>query len=915
MRFKRIIAALTAVMLIIPQGISVMAADADPEKMTEIFSEDFEGYEVGEAPGNGWNVIATDGCTVEAGEIEGHGKVMVLDDKVKEGIHCKLMRNLPAQRGIVTWQFDYMDSNENSVARMFANGSGVSVTALQVQPWAIDGTRGFHNFVYQYKDKKGETCERGIMRINAATWYRMTYIIDTRRAVWSLYVNGVQMVAEEPFLYKTAVVDELGIYSSSWQVATSYVDNFRVYSGTPDPEKLGIRVKKRSEGINYGDKLIAEPGNREIGEDILDWTPWFILGGDAETAEDSGETVFKLSNTKIKKTFEPQRKMVKMSLDYKESSTEGQSEFLIRNDIAPIVQLVLKKRDGKSYFSNMNANGTRTECAESEIGQWHHLELNLDVEKCRYDVFLDGNKVISGMETREFTSAVNMCAIYCDGTADKYSLSVKNLVVTEKDVPEVKGEKRHPDTFENNVPKLEGRPTYDNFKGVMYPFTKYKQADGTYDLKAIEQDIELMRDAGTHWVRTGINVYSNLEDMDKIINMFYDNGINIVMSIEKVNPSNEIGTPEQEAENAEGYKMLAERYKDRIRDWEVGNEPNLGGFWNQASVETGGSGDRIKDYVIHLKNVYTALKEVDPELNVIIGGVSEWVAEWFFDEFGKFEGYKYVDELCFHPYADTPEGVVERIKSVKKHIAQWPEPYNHFPMWITEVGFHTMQVWTVPSTVPDEVIKANYVQGTYEKIWEEMGEDVRPICWYSYMEESSAPGYGLVAVDYANGFRNCTKLLALDAYAAVDDVTPREKKPTVIPKPDNADKPDSEKAEAQEKLEEIHISINGEESAQKGYIRNNVVFVPMRAVLETAGAEVSWNEAESAAEVRMKNGNSMICRPGKAEAVLNGVYVKTDAAAEISDGCTMIPIRLAEKTVGEEFDYSEASKTVNIVVK
>ena len=911
MFFKRIAAFTVAVMLIIPQGINALAAD--DQEMTEIFSEDFEGYEIGEAPNKDWEVILTDDCTAYTKEYDGHGKVMVLDDKVKEGIHCKLLKKIPKQKGIVTWQFDYMDSNENSVAYMYAGGNNLSITGLQVAPYGIDGGRGFHNFIYSYKDKKGEVKSRGIMRINAATWYRMTYIIDTNRQVWSLYVNGVQMVVDEPFINKVAAVDVFGIYTSSWQVSASYIDNFRIFTGQPDTDKLGIRVKKRSEGINYGDKLINETGNREEGEDLLDWTPWYVLGGDAETAKDGEDIVFKLSNTKIKKQFETQRKALKVSLDFKESSNKANSEFLIRNDLAPIVQLVNRKKDGKTYFSNMNANGTYTDYAETEVGKWHHLELNLDIEKCRYDVLIDGKKIISGMETREFTSAVNMFAIYCGGTTDTYSLSVKNLVVTEQDVPEVKGEKRHPDTFESNVPKLEGRPTYDNFKGVMYPFSKYyNSAEGRYDLEAIKKDVEIMRDANTHWVRIGIGIDSNLEDMDKIIDMFYDSGINIVLSIGKTNPSNEIGTPEQEAENAKGYKMLAERYKDKVRDWEVGNEPNLGGFWNQAPVETGGTGNRIKDYVVHLKNVYTALKEVDPDLTVIIGGVSEWVAEWFFDEFGKFEGYKYIDELCFHPYADTPEGVVERIKSVKKHIAMWPEPYNYFPMWITEVGFHTMQVWTVPSTVPDEVIKANYVQGTYEKIWEEMGQDVRPICWYSYMEESSAPGYGLVAVSYSDGARNCTELLALDAYAAVDDVTPREKKPTVIPKPDDIS---DNKSDTSEKFEEIQISINDKETEQKGYLINNIVFVPMRTVFEACGGEISWNNEQRCAEVRMENGSTMLCRPEKAEAILNGVFVKTDAPARIINDCMMIPIRLAEKTTGNTFDYSEASKKLNIVGK
>lgn len=910
MFYKRILAFMIAVMLVIPQGINVSAADS--QEMTEIYSEDFENYEMGEAPNKDWETILTDGCTAYTEERDGHGKVMVLYDKVKEGIHCKLLKKIPKQKGIVTWQFDYMDSNENSVAKMYVAGGGTQITGLQVQPWAIDGARGFHNFVYSYKDKKSTVGNRGIMRINAATWYRMTYIIDTDRQVWSLYVNGIQMVADEPFINKIASVDEFGIYTSSWQVSASFIDNFHVYTGTPDTEKLGIRVKNRSDGINYGDMLINETEGREAGEDLLDWTPWYVLGGDAEAVEDDGDIAFKMSNVKLKKNFATQRKAVKMSLDFKESSNNASSEFLIRNDIAPIVQLVNRKKDGKAYFSNMNANGTYTDYAEIEVGKWHHLELNLDVEKCIYDVMLDGKKIMSGTETREFTSAVNMFAIYCNGTTDTYSLYVKNLVVTEQDVPEVKGEVRHQDTFESDVPKLEGRPTYDNFKGVMYVYPKYKKADGSYDLDAIMEDIKIMRDANTHWVRLGISIESNLDEMDKIINMFYDNGINLVLNISKTNPGSEIGTPEQEAENAKGYKMLAERYKDRVRDWEVGNEPNLDGFWNKASVETGGTGDRIHDYVVHLKNVYTALKEVDPDINVIIGGVSEWVAEWFLDEFGKYEGYKYMDEFCFHPYADTPEGVVERIRSVKEHIAMWPEPYNYFPMWITEVGFHTQQTWTVPSTVPDEVIKANYVQGTYEKIWEEMGEDVRPICWYIYMEESSVSGYGLVAVSYSEGSRDCTEVLALDAYAAVDDVTPREKKPTVIPKPNNTS--DNE-PNTSEKFEEIQIVINDEETEQNGYLIDGVVFVPMRTVFEACGGEISWNNERRLAEVSMKNGDTMGCCPGKAEAIINGVFVKTDASARIINDCMMIPIRLAEKTTGDNFDYSETSKKLNIVGK
>lgn len=920
MRFARLTAALAAAFLLVPQGAAFAAPDADSEGMKQILSEDFEGYEVGEAPNKDWNVVLTENCTALTEErTDGHGKVMVLNDDVKEGIHCKLIRKIPKQSGIVTLQFDYMDSNENSVAYMYVKGNDVTVTGIQIAPTAIDGARGFHSFRYTYTDKKGEAHGRGVMRLNGGVWYRMTFVMDTTRGKWSYFINGIEVVADEAFNSKTSVIDEFGFYTSSWQENRSYIDNIRMFTGTPDTEELGIQVKKRNDGISYGEYLIAEPGSRGAGEELTDWQPWYTLGGDVLTAEDEGETVIKMSNTKIKKEFPTQRKAVKMSLDFKDSSAAGNGEFLIRNDIAPIVQILTKKRDGKAYLTNMNANGTYTEYAEIEIGKWHHLEIDLDLEKSIYDVYLDGERVISGMETREFTNAVNLAAFYTGGTTDKYWLSLKNIIVTEKDVSEVRGEKRRPNTYESNVPKLEGKPTYDNFKGATYPYGKYKnKSTGKHDLKAIEEDLKLMRDAGIHWLRLGINYGEDFDEKEQILDLMNSYGISVVMSIAKINPGNRIGTAEQEAENAEGYKRIIERFGSKVHDWEVGNEPNLGGFWNQSPVEEGGTGDRVHDYVVHLKNVYTALKSVDPDCNVIIGGLSEWVAEWFVDEIGKYEAYKYFDEFCLHPYADTPDDVIGRIRSVKQHIAQWPEPYNYFPMWITEVGFHTEQVWTVPSTVPDEIIKANYVQGTFEKIYEEMGQDVRPICWYSYMEESSANGYGLVAVSYSDGTRNCTELPALAAIGAVDDVTPREKFPTVYQKPANA--ADTENgggtpaAEPEEKLEAVSIKAGDETLEQKGYIRGNTVFVPLRATLEAAGAAVLWNDAAQSVETVAKSGTRMLCGTAAAAAWLDGVYVRTDAPAELSGDIMMIPLRLAEKAAGVTIKYSETSRTAEIVV-
>ena len=58
----------------------------------------------------------------------------------------------------------------------------------------------------------------------------------------------------------------------------------------------------------------------------------------------------------------------------------------------------------------------------------------------------------------------------------------------------------------------------------------------------------------------------------------------------------------------------------------------------------------------------------------------------------------------------------------------------------------------------------------------------------------------------------------------------------------------------------------------------------------------------------------MLCGTAAAAAWLDGVYVRTDAPAELSGDIMMIPLRLAEKAAGVTIKYSETSRTAEIVV-
>ena len=59
-------------------------------------------------------------------------------------------------------------------------------------------------------------------------------------------------------------------------------------------------------------------------------------------------------------------------------------------------------------------------------------------------------------------------------------------------------------------------------------------------------------------------------------------------------------------------KNIANRYKGKITAWEIWNEEDLSYFW-KGSVE---------QYVELIKYAYTALKEVDENNTVVMGGLA-----------------------------------------------------------------------------------------------------------------------------------------------------------------------------------------------------------------------------------------------------------------------------------------------------
>ena len=81
------------------------------------------------------------------------------------------------------------------------------------------------------------------------------------------------------------------------------------------------------------------------------------------------------------------------------------------------------------------------------------------------------------------------------------------------------------------------------------------------------------------------------------------------------------------------------------------------------------------------------------------------------------------------------------------------------------------------------------------------------------------------------------------------------------------------------------------------YVSNGRTYLPLRAAAETMGANVVWDQASRTATVT-KGGTVIRCTVGSTVYTINGVSQYADAAPQIVEGRTMLPIRPIAEALG-----------------
>lgn len=194
---------------------------------------------------------------------------------------------------------------------------------------------------------------------------------------------------------------------------------------------------------------------------------------------------------------------------------------------------------------------------------------------------------------------------------------------------------------------------------------KYPHELNTISPSRIDSLITYAANLGIKWVRLSVN-WSNIvdtagyyhwENTDRIVNGLVEKRIKIALCLNGGHKRYTGSNAPYSAESLEHWKNFAktfvQRYKGKISNWELWNEPNTVWFWKPAP--------NASQYVRLMAEFYKLVKESDPWAR-ITGGSMARLDLVFADSILKLGMGQYVDAISFHPYDEFPEAIVKPVK-------------------------------------------------------------------------------------------------------------------------------------------------------------------------------------------------------------------------------------------------------------
>lgn len=220
----------------------------------------------------------------------------------------------------------------------------------------------------------------------------------------------------------------------------------------------------------------------------------------------------------------------------------------------------------------------------------------------------------------------------------------------------------------------------------------------TTTLEIIRSDMELLKRSGVKLLRISFGWDAIESEQDQYDWLFWDEfvrmavdeyGITLIPYVcytplwnaTSQEPMEFWRSPPQDYEEfGEFMEDLVNRYKDRIKVWELWNEPDIEWFWL-------GEQDQFAQL---LRAGSEAVRRADPEATIVMGGLAH-DTEWLHAFLRDHDVTGLVDVINMHNYYETwQDHSMEEMADYVNRIADIVDRYGGGkPLWMAEVGYST----------------------------------------------------------------------------------------------------------------------------------------------------------------------------------------------------------------------------------
>ncbi len=244
----------------------------------------------------------------------------------------------------------------------------------------------------------------------------------------------------------------------------------------------------------------------------------------------------------------------------------------------------------------------------------------------------------------------------------------------------------------NSSSNVRGRDREDNPFGVL-AFLSWNHTwnNFKYPKKDLKKAVKLLKELGVSFVRVDF-YWQDIEPQkgkfdfskyDYIVKLISENNIKILAILDYCADwaGKSWNSPPDNLDDFVNFaRKVVQRYKEKIKYWEIWNEPDSRIYWQPQ--------DEMKTYLKLLKKTYKAIKEIDPSAKILLGGLTP-EGYYALKRIYEMGGKDYFDIVNIHPFVNPLEkDCIKRIKILCKNIKKLMEKFGdkEKKIWITEIG-------------------------------------------------------------------------------------------------------------------------------------------------------------------------------------------------------------------------------------